>query len=68
MVKPTSRVIDDKKFMWDGKDYADSKQAAAAREEYEKNDFETRIEEQDEKFHVYTRRVVVVDDSDSPAV
>jgi len=58
MAKPRSRVIDDKKFMWDGRDYDSADQASEARQKYEKDNFETRMVEEDEKFHVYTRRVV----------
>ena len=58
MAVPVAKKIEGKKFMWDGEDYeslADAKQKQA---EYEKDDFETRVVEEDGKVHVYTRRVV----------
>lgn len=58
MSEPRSRVIDGKKFMWDGSDYDSVDDALESRERYEKDSFETRLLEEDGKVHVYTRRVV----------
>jgi len=58
MAEPRSRIIDGKKFMWDGRDYDSVNAALESKEEYEKDNFETRLLEEDEKVHVYTRRVV----------
>lgn len=66
MTELKSRLIDGMKFMWDGRDYESLDQAVKARQEYEDNKFQARIVEEDDKVHVYTRRVVtevVVDDS-----
>ena len=52
------KMIDSKKFMWDGKTYDDSKQAKETKAEYEKNEFEVELVEEDGKHYVYTRRVV----------
>ena len=67
MPEPMARVIDDKKFMWDGRDYESPALAAAAAAEYEEESFETRIVEEDDRIHVYTRRVVRADDIDVAA-
>ena len=55
---PKARVIDGSKFMWDGEEYDDAEAARRAQAEYKKQEFETRIVEEDGKVHVYTRRVV----------
>ncbi len=57
MEEPRARVIDGKKFMWDAREYETRTEAEGAREEYEKESFETRIVEEDDKVEVYTRRV-----------
>jgi hypothetical protein len=52
------KIIDSKKFMWDGEDY---EAEAAAREKisnYSNDGFETKLIEEDGKYLVYTRRVV----------
>jgi hypothetical protein len=58
MAEPRSRLIDGMKFMWDGRDYESVDKALEMKEEYEKENFETRLLEEDEKVHIYTRRVV----------
>ena len=58
MAEPRSRLIDGMKFMWDGRDYDSVDKALEVKEEYEKDNFETRLLEEDEKVHVYTRRLV----------
>ena len=58
MAEPRSRIIDGMKFMWDGRDYESVEEALEVKQEYEKESFETRLLEEDEKVHVYTRRVV----------
>ena len=58
MAEPRARIIDGKKFMWDGREYENEAEADKAGEEYEKESFETRTVEEDGKVHVYTRRVV----------
>jgi hypothetical protein len=52
------KIIDSKKFMWDGCTYETLALAEEARQQYEANDFETRIITEDDKPLVYTRRIV----------
>jgi hypothetical protein len=53
-----ARIIDDKKFMWDGIEYEDEAKAKAAEKEYQSNNFETRILIEDGKILLFSRRVV----------
>lgn len=53
-----SRIIEDKKFMWDGKEYESEAEAKAAEKEYLDNNFEVRLVREDGKILVFTRRVV----------
>ena len=68
MEEPRSRTIDGMKFMWDGRDYESVEEALAVKEQYEKENFETRLLEEDDKVHIYTRRVVaeVVVEGEAP--
>lgn len=52
------KIINSKKFMWDGETYEGMEQAKAAEENYKKENFETRIIEEEGKPLVYTRREV----------
>ncbi len=52
------KIMDNKKFMWDGETYEGIEQAKAAEETYKKDNFETRIIEEEGKPLVYTRREV----------
>jgi hypothetical protein len=52
------KIIDGKKFMWDGETYDGIDQAKTAEESYKNDKFETRIIEEDGKPVVYTRREV----------
>lgn len=58
MMPNSFKIIDGKKFMWDGETYEGMEKAKTAQEEYKKNNFETRIVEEEGKPLVYTRRVV----------
>jgi len=49
---------DSKKFMWDGRLYDTRDEGSREAEAYEKDNFEVRIVQQDEKFLVYTRRTI----------
>ena len=52
------KIIDSKKYMWDGEDYESE---AAAREnitKYNNDNFETKLIREDGKYLVYNRRVV----------
>jgi hypothetical protein len=52
------KIIEGKKFMWDGETYEAMDQAKAAEENYKKENFETLIIEEEGKPLVYTRREV----------
>lgn len=52
------KIIDSKKFMWDGETYEGMEQAKTAEENYKKDNFETKIIEEEGKPLVYTRREV----------
>ena len=52
------KIIDTKKFMWDGETYDSQASASEAENKYKGDNFETRIVEEEGKFLVYTRRVV----------
>jgi len=52
------KIIDDKKFMWDGKVYESESEAKDAMKGYEKDNFEARLLDEDGKHLLYTRRVV----------
>ena len=58
MATPRGCLIDGKKFMWDGKEYESKEDAEKAAGEYATEKFETRIVEENDTVHVYTRRVV----------
>jgi hypothetical protein len=63
------KIIESKKFMWDGCTYETLASAEEAIKQYESNDFETRIVTENDKPLVYTRRVVeevVVDGTPPP--
>jgi 3-mercaptopyruvate sulfurtransferase SseA len=52
------KILDGKKFMWDGKTYETEAEAAKTKAEYEKNNFETRLLSEGGKYFLFTRRVV----------
>lgn len=52
------RFFEDKKFMWDNVLYETKEEAENAQNKYENDKFEARLVEQDNKYFVYTRRVV----------
>ncbi len=54
----TSMSIEGKKFMWDGVEYPGGDDAAIGMGKYEAENFETRLVTEDDKFYVFTRRVV----------
>ena len=53
-----ARLIDGKKFMWDGEEYDSEKEAKATQKQYEENGFEVELCREDEKVLLYTRRIV----------
>jgi hypothetical protein len=52
------KIIDSKKFMWDGEEYDSESAAAENVSAYNNDGFETRLLKDNAKFLVYTRRVV----------
>ena len=64
-----AKVIDGKKFMWDGETYTGKEKAQEVISNYEKEEFETRLIKEGEEYFVYSRRVVteiIVDGQQSP--
>jgi len=52
------RIVDSKKYMWDGSTYETVEEARETKAGYEKDGFETIEVQEDGKHLVYTRRVV----------
>ena len=52
------KILDTKKFMWDGEIYDTKEAAEEAENKYKADEFETRLLEEDGKFLVYNRREV----------
>jgi hypothetical protein len=65
----SSRIINGKKFMWDGVVYPTKEEAQAVIEKYKSDNFEVESAEEENQFLVYTRRVVkeIVLDGPAPA-
>ena len=53
-----SKIINGRKVMWDGVEYATEKEAQDVKKTYEDDDFEVELVQEEEKFLLYTRRVV----------
>lgn len=51
-------VMNGKKFMWDGLDYAPGEEASQKIQKYKADGFEVEAVEEDGKMVLYTRRVV----------
>ena len=64
-----SKVINGKKFMWDGIIYESEKDAQDAKKTYEAEDFEVELILVDDQSCLYTRRFVedVVVEGEAPA-
>jgi hypothetical protein len=64
-----SRIINGKKFMWDGVVYPTQEEAQSVVEKYKKDNFEVEFVKDENQFLVYTRRVVkeIVLDGKPPA-
>lgn len=52
------KIIDGKKYMWDGENYETKTAAEENIAKYSKDGFETKLIEEDGKHLVYTRRLV----------
>ena len=53
-----ARIIDGKKYMWDGSTYPDENSAKEAVQKYSEDGFETEVLKEDNNFYVFSRRVV----------
>ncbi len=54
----TSKIINGKKFMWDGVVYESKKEAGDSMQKYKDDNFEVELIEEEKKHLLYTRRVV----------
>ena len=53
-----ARIIDDKKFLWDGIEYESEEKAKSVEKEYREKGFEVRLLKEGKQVLLYTRRVV----------
>ena len=53
-----ARVIDGKKFMWDGRVYTSEKERGEIAQKYNDDGFEVEMVEEDNQYFLFTRRVV----------
>lgn len=53
-----SKSFEGKKFVWDGVEYPSEGDAAKGMENYQAERFETRMITEENRFYVFTRRVV----------
>ncbi len=53
-----SKIINGKKFMWDGVVYESKKEAEDTMQKYKDDNFEVELKEEEKKHLLYTRRVV----------
>jgi len=53
-----SKIINSKKFMWDGVVYESKKEAEDTMQKYKDDNFEVEMKEEEGKHLLYTRRVV----------
>ena len=51
------KIIDNKKYMWAGQEYANEGEALQAADTYTKDKFELQLLQEQDKHLVYTRRV-----------
>jgi hypothetical protein len=52
------KMLDEKKFMWDGRTYMGEAEANTVKAEYEKNNFETFMVSDEDKYFLFTRKIV----------
>ncbi len=53
-----SKLIDGKKYMWDGVTYESEEQAQEVKKKYEDDGFEVQLIQEENQYFVYSRRVV----------
>lgn len=61
MGPPSFRVLENKKFMWDGATYADEAEASRVAEKYRAQRFEARVLAEEGAWLVFTRREVAAE-------
>jgi hypothetical protein len=54
----SSKIINGKKYMWDNVVYESKKEAQDLMEKYKKDNFEAELIEEENKYLLYTRRIV----------
>ena len=54
----SSKIIDGKKFMWDGVVYESEKEAQDTKKKYEEDKFEVELVREEDQHLLYSRRVV----------
>ncbi|MEW5843193.1 MAG: hypothetical protein AB1775_08010 [Bacteroidota bacterium] len=52
-----SKVLDNKKYFWDGINYESENAAKENFDKYSKDGFETKLVEEEGKYFIYTRRI-----------
>jgi hypothetical protein len=52
------RIFDEKKFMWNGMTYDNKSEALHIKAEYEKNNFKVCIIQEEDKYFLFTRKIV----------
>jgi len=64
-----SKIINGRKVMWDGIVYESEKEAQEVKKKYEDDNFEVEMVKEEEKYLLYTRRVVteIVLEGEAPA-
>jgi len=64
-----SKMINSKKFMWDGVVYESEKEAQDTMKKYKEKNFEVEMKEEEGKHLLYTRRLVteIVVEGEPPA-
>jgi len=53
-----ARIINGKKYMWDGKAYNDEKERREIGQKYKDDGFEVEMVDEDNQYFLFTRRVV----------
>ena len=53
-----ARIFEDKKFMWDGRTYEDKNEMKKVKQEYQEEGFTVEVVEEENKYFLFTRRVV----------
>jgi hypothetical protein len=53
-----AKLIDGKKFMWDGEVYESEKEAQEVKQKYADDNFEVELVEEENKYLLYSRREV----------